>query len=161
MAVSLAELAKMVGGATLGDGGLAITGAATLANARPGEITFVTSVDKAHRLGHTAASAVVVPRDMTPGNFPAIQVDDVAAAFSLIVCHFRPPRAVRRTGVSPQALLSPSARLGDDVEIHPGATIGDDVVIGAGSTIHAGAHVGPTVGPSRSVSTRRLGEGDG
>ena len=39
MAVSLAELAKLVGGATLGDGGLSIIGAATLSDARPGEIT--------------------------------------------------------------------------------------------------------------------------
>ncbi len=140
MAVSLAELAKMVGGATLGDGGLAITGAATLAEARPGEITFINSAEKAQRLGQTAASAVVVPPGMTVC-LPAIQVDDVPAAFAAIVCHFRPPREVRRNGVSPRAVLSPSARIGDDVEIHAGATIGDDVEIGAGSTIHAGAQV--------------------
>ncbi|HVC94672.1 MAG TPA: UDP-3-O-(3-hydroxymyristoyl)glucosamine N-acyltransferase [Pirellulales bacterium] len=141
MAVGLAELANMVGGATLGDCGLAITGAATLADARPGDITFVNSADKAQRLGQTAASAVVVPRGMAPVNLPAIQVDNVAAAFAVIVRHFRPPRAVTRAGVSPRAVISPSARLGDDVEIHPGATIGDDVEIGAGSTIHAGARV--------------------
>ncbi|HUY35037.1 MAG TPA: UDP-3-O-(3-hydroxymyristoyl)glucosamine N-acyltransferase [Pirellulales bacterium] len=141
MAVSLAELAKWVGGAALGDGGLAITGAATLSDARPGEITFINSADKAQRLGQTAASAVVVPRSLAPDGLAAIQVDDVAAAFAAIVRHFRPPREVRRVGVSPRAVLRPSARLGVDVDVYPGATIGDDVEIGAGSTIHAGAHV--------------------
>ena len=72
---------------------------------------------------------------------PAIQVDDLHRAFSRIVLHFRPPRAVKRIGVSPLAAVSPTAALGPDVDVHPYATIGDDVTVGAGSTIHAGAHV--------------------
>jgi UDP-3-O-[3-hydroxymyristoyl] glucosamine N-acyltransferase len=141
MAVSLAELAKLVGGEVQGEGRTAICGAATLPDARPGEISFVSSADKVQRLGQSAASAVVVPRGLASQKLPAIQVDDVAAAFTTIVRHFRPPRKPRRAGVSLRAVISRSARLGNDVNIHPGATIGDDVEIGDGSIIHAGARV--------------------
>src|SRR5262249_38272354 len=49
----------------------------------------------------------------------------------------------RRIGISPGATISPTARLGNDVDVHPGAWIGDDARIGAGSTIHAGARIMP------------------
>jgi UDP-3-O-[3-hydroxymyristoyl] glucosamine N-acyltransferase len=43
--------------------------------------------------------------------------------------------------VSIQAILSWTARLGDDVHIEPGAFIGDEVVIGDRVTIHSGARI--------------------
>jgi UDP-3-O-[3-hydroxymyristoyl] glucosamine N-acyltransferase len=46
-----------------------------------------------------------------------------------------------RIGISPGATVSPTARLGDDVDVHPGATIGDQVEIGAHSTVHSGARL--------------------
>ena len=80
-------------------------------------------------------------QDFAPENLPAIQVDDVHAAFATIVTHFRPTLNATRSGVSPTANVSPRARLGEDVEIHAGATIGDKVEIGPHSTIHAGARI--------------------
>lgn len=141
MAVTLAELTHLVGGTLIGPGDMEIEAAATLSTARPRQITFLDSIEKAHRLQHTEASAAVVPSGFTHDKLPLIQVADVHAAFATIVCRFRPPRPQVRTGVSPQAVVSPSARLAHDVDIHPGATVGDDVVIGAGSVIHAGARI--------------------
>jgi UDP-3-O-[3-hydroxymyristoyl] glucosamine N-acyltransferase len=141
MASSLAELAQLVGGRLVGDGDLAITGAATLETAVPGEITLIDSAQKAQRLARSHASAVVVPRDLAPSGLAAIQVDDVHAAFGKIVRHFHPQRATKHTGISPLAIVSPTARIADGADIHPSATIGDDVVIGAGVTIHCGVHV--------------------
>lgn len=141
MAPNLAELAELVGGQLVGPGGTVIQGAATLGDARPGDITFIDSADKAHKLSGAAASAAVVPLGVVPGTLPAIQVDDVPGAFTRIVCRFRPPRRRTRVGVHRQAAISPRARIGEDVDIYPGVTIGDDVEIGAGSTIHAGVHI--------------------
>jgi UDP-3-O-[3-hydroxymyristoyl] glucosamine N-acyltransferase len=141
MVVSLAGLAELVSGTLVGPGEIEIAGAATLSTARAGHITLVDSVEKSPRLQQTAAAAAVVPRGLVPERLPVIQVDDVHAAFTKIVCHFRPVRARARTGVSPHAVVSPSARLAHDVDVHPGATIGDDVTIGAGSVIHAGVRI--------------------
>lgn len=141
MQATLAELAALVDGWLLGDGRLVIHGAATLRDAQPGEITLIDGEERNRRLADSRATAVVVPTTFLPEGLPAIRVDDVHRAFSAIVGHFRPRRPEQRTGVSPLAVVDPSADLADDVQVHPLATIGDDVVIGAGSTIHSGVHV--------------------
>jgi UDP-3-O-[3-hydroxymyristoyl] glucosamine N-acyltransferase len=141
MQATLAELAALVGGQIVGDGHLVIRGAATLRDARPGQITLVDQSEKNHRLENCPATAVVTPRSFTPDSISAIQVDDVHQAFAIIMRHFCPPRQVSRLGISPQAVVSPTAKLGPNVDVHPFATIGDHVTIGAGSTIHGGVHV--------------------
>jgi UDP-3-O-[3-hydroxymyristoyl] glucosamine N-acyltransferase len=78
---------------------------------------------------------------VTAGSLPVIQVADVYAAFTKVVRHFRPRRTAPRIGVSTRAYVSPTARLGANVDVHPGASVGDDVEIGAGSTIHSGARI--------------------
>jgi len=82
-----------------------------------------------------------------------IQVDDVHQAFAVIVARFRPSRGVRRMGISPHAVISPTATLGKDVDVHALATVGDDVEIGRGATIHSGVHVmaGSKVGPDVTI----------
>jgi UDP-3-O-[3-hydroxymyristoyl] glucosamine N-acyltransferase len=72
---------------------------------------------------------------------PAIVVDDVHRAFTAILTHLRPPRQRERLGISPTAIISPTARLAADVDVHAGATIGPDVEIGSGSTIQTGARL--------------------
>lgn len=141
MAATLAELAQLVGGTLLGPGELEIEGAATLSTAGPHDITFVDSAERLPRLEQTPAAAVVVPRLISPGKRPAIEVDDVHAAFARIVCHFRPVRMQPRVGISRDAVVSRSAQLAHDVDVHPGATIGDEVTIGPGTTIHSGVRV--------------------
>jgi UDP-3-O-[3-hydroxymyristoyl] glucosamine N-acyltransferase len=72
---------------------------------------------------------------------PAILVDDIHAAFTKIMLHFHPRRATKRIGISRHSVISSSAEIGANVDVHPFATVGDDVTIGEGSTIHSGAHI--------------------
>lgn len=141
MAVTLADLAQLVGGTLVGPGELPIEGAATLSTAGPREVSFVDSADRLPRLQQSQAAAVVTPRSLAIASLPSILVDDVHASFAKIVCLFRPMRPQPRVGINPAATISPSAKLAHDVDVHPGASIGDDVTIGTGSTIHAGARI--------------------
>jgi UDP-3-O-[3-hydroxymyristoyl] glucosamine N-acyltransferase len=141
MQATLAELATLVGGQLVGDGQLPILGAATVRDAGPGQITLVDQAEKAHLLGQCQAAAVVTPKGFAPPGLPAIQVDDVHAAFAAIVSHFSPQRQLPRIGISPRAVVSPCASIGVGVDIHPFATIGDGVTIGDGATIHSGVHI--------------------
>lgn len=143
MAIDLAKLAELVGGRTVGDRTVEITGAATLRDAVVGDITLVDKAERAEQLKASLAIAAVVPQDFPIAQLtmPAIVVADVHQAFTDIVMHFRPPRVKKRMGVSPAAVVSPTAKLAANVDVHPYATIGDEVEIGEGSTIHAGAHV--------------------
>jgi UDP-3-O-[3-hydroxymyristoyl] glucosamine N-acyltransferase len=143
MAATVAALASLVEGRLIGDGSVEILGAATLLDAGPGDITLVDKIEKADQLAATRARAAVVPWDFQPDRLtmPAIQVRNVHEAFTQIVQSLRPAPVRRRIGISPLAIVSPSARIGHDVDILPGATIGDEVEIGAGTTIHSGVHV--------------------
>ncbi len=141
MQATLAQLAAMVDGQVLGCGDVLIDGAAPLCDARPGQITLVDGGEKHQNLDGCRATAVITPRSFTPAGLPAIQVSDPHRAFAEVVTFFRPRPPRARTGVSPQACISPTARLAADVDVYPLATIGDDVEIGAGSTIHSGVHI--------------------
>jgi UDP-3-O-[3-hydroxymyristoyl] glucosamine N-acyltransferase len=141
MQASLGELAALVEGRLVGDENILIQGAASLRDAELGQITLVDGEGKNHLLQHCRASAVIAPQDFTSQQIPAILVDDVHRAFAIVVLQFHPQRPERRIGISPLAVVNPTAQLADDVDVYPYATIGDDVIIGAGSTIHSGVHI--------------------
>ena len=139
MPLTLEDLATIVGGTPRGTA--AIAGAATLETAGPADVTLVDSADKLHLLARSRAGAAIVPSGCGPLDRPSIEVADVHAAFAAAIGHFRPARPQPRRGVSPQAVVDPTARLAADVDIHPLAVVGADVEIGPGATIHSGATV--------------------
>jgi UDP-3-O-[3-hydroxymyristoyl] glucosamine N-acyltransferase len=141
MRTTLGELALLVGGELRGDASIEIIGAATTDVAQPGQVTLADHPDRARGLVACMASAVIAAPEVDCGGKPSIVVADVHAAFATAVRHFRPPRIAMRIGVSPQAIVSPTAKIGANVDIHPGAVVGNGVVIGAHSTIHAGVRV--------------------
>src|SRR5262245_55789060 len=111
MQASLALLAELVHGRLVGDGGVVISGAAPLGQARAGEITFLDAADKTSLLEQSAASAAVVPQGVAYPGHALIEVADVHEAFAAIHRHLHPRRAPRHIGISPAAHVSPSARL--------------------------------------------------
>ena len=141
MSTTLADLAKLVHGCLSGESALGISGAATLGIATSGQITLADSPDFEQKLAASSASAAVVCPAVHCSTKPTIVVDDVHAAFAKIVTHFRPVPAQSRMGISPHAIVSPSAQIAEDVDIHPLAQVGDGVVIGPGSTLHCGTRV--------------------
>lgn len=140
-ATTLAELAELVGGTVRGDGSVRITAAKPLDDAAPGHITLIDQPERIGQLEACPASAVVLPRLIEYKGKPAIAVDDLHGSFRRIFAHLHPPRVNRRMGLHPSAVISPTAKIGEDVEVHPFSVIGDDVEIGAGSVIHSGVQI--------------------
>jgi UDP-3-O-[3-hydroxymyristoyl] glucosamine N-acyltransferase len=138
---TLEEIARHIGGELAGDGDLRITGAATLADARPGDISLADDPRRAADLARSAASAVITPSEFAPDRVSHVRVANVHEAFAAVVQLFRPPRRREPGAVSPEAHVSSTARIGPNVEIYPDAVIGDDVKIGPGCVIHSGACV--------------------
>jgi UDP-3-O-[3-hydroxymyristoyl] glucosamine N-acyltransferase len=150
MTFTLERLAKMAGGELVGDGSLQITGAASLAEATPGEISFFATRKYVGLLRKTRASAVFVPTDFTEPTTPAqIQVSNPTKAFEQVVLKFAPKPITFAPGIHPSAVVDSSAQLGDRVSIQPhaiietGAKIGDDTIIGAGSYVGHETVIGP------------------
>jgi UDP-3-O-[3-hydroxymyristoyl] glucosamine N-acyltransferase len=137
----LDELARRVGGTLLG-ASCTVSGAATLETATETDLSLVDAAERLPRLATSRAAAALVPAGTGPLDRPSIEVADVHAAFTAAVLCFRPPRAVRRIGVSAQAVVDPTTVLGTDVDVHPLATIGPEAVLGDGVTIHSGARIG-------------------
>lgn len=141
MQATLAELALLVDGIVVGDEELMICGAAALRDASPGEITLIDGNDRNSKQVDCRAAAAIVPTGFESDRLPTIQVDDIHLALAALIVHFHPRRKTSRIGISPAAVVSFTAKLAHDVDVHPLATIGDDVTIGAGSTIHPGVRI--------------------
>jgi UDP-3-O-[3-hydroxymyristoyl] glucosamine N-acyltransferase len=141
----------MSGGELLGNPEQKITGAASLSEAVPGEISFFADQRYFSRLRKTRASAVFVPLDFSE-TIPAgqIRVANPSKAFEQIVLKLAPKPVTFAPGVHPSAIVDPSAKLGARVSIQPyavieaGASIGDDSVIGAGTYIAHETSIGPS-----------------
>jgi UDP-3-O-[3-hydroxymyristoyl] glucosamine N-acyltransferase len=139
---TLEQLAKTSGGELVGDPSLQISGAASLAEATPGEVSFFTNRKYISLLRKTRASAVFVPSEFAePIPAAQIRVSNPTKAFEQIVLKFAPKPIAFAPGIHPTAVINPSAQLGQRVSIQPhaiieaGARIGDDTVIGAGGYI--------------------------
>ena len=142
MTLTLQELASLSGGELVGNPALLITGAAALADAIEGEITFFANPKYLAQLRKTRASAVFVPLDFTPTMEAAqIRVADPEKVFQQIALKFAPPPIRYQPMIHPSAVIAADVKLGERVSIQPhavierGVTIGDDTVIGANSYI--------------------------
>jgi UDP-3-O-[3-hydroxymyristoyl] glucosamine N-acyltransferase len=139
---TLEQLAKTSGGELLGDPALRITGAASLAEATPGEVSFFANPKYIGLLRKTRASAVFVPAEFAePIPAAQIRVSNPTKAFEQVVLKFAPMPITFAPGIHPTAVIDPSAQLGKRVSIQPHAVIearariGDDTIIGAGGYI--------------------------
>jgi UDP-3-O-[3-hydroxymyristoyl] glucosamine N-acyltransferase len=139
---TLQELASMSGGELVGDPKVKITGAASLAEAASGEISFFSNRKYIGLLRKTRASAVFVPPDFgEPLAAAQVRVADPIKAFEQLVLKFAPKPITFAPGIHPSAIVGSSVRLGERVSIQPhaviedGSEIGDDTIIGAGSYI--------------------------
>jgi UDP-3-O-[3-hydroxymyristoyl] glucosamine N-acyltransferase len=146
---TLQELATMSGGELAGDPALKITGAASLAEATPGEISFFANRKYIGILRKTRASAIFVPPDFAESISAAqIRVSNPAKAFEQVVLKLAPKPITFAPGIHPSAIVDSSAQIGERVSIQPyavieaGARIADDTTIGAGTYIGHEVRIG-------------------
>ena len=131
-----------------GDGECEIVGLGPLADAGPGQLSFLSNPTYAARLADTRASAVIVEekfREACPVNKliscrPYVSFARASAIFHPIA---KPPAGVHPTAViDPGARIDPSVSVGPSGVIEAGAAIGADSVIGPGCIIGEGCELG-------------------
>jgi UDP-3-O-[3-hydroxymyristoyl] glucosamine N-acyltransferase len=138
--VSLGEIAKFVDGQYASDGKRSIFGVASLTEAKADQLSFLSNRKYAAELAATKAGAILVPKNLEGDDERWIRVDDPYFALARIMTRWFSDRP-RPTGLSPKAVVSPSAKLGKNVSLGHFAIIGDDVVIGNNVTIFHGVSV--------------------
>ena len=144
----LLELARWVGGRVEGDPERRVRAVATLDEAGPDDLSFLTNARYRSSLAASRAGALLVGDQERIVGRDLLIAPEPYLALALILGRMYPvPRSA--SGVSPDARIGVGATLGADVAIEPFAVVGDNVrlgdrvVVGAGVVIGAGSTVGP------------------
>jgi len=155
---TLAQIAAIVGGKVIGDGGVAIHRVAPITEAVDGEITFLTNTRYAKYLEGCRGSAVIVGVGVAANyversTMAFLEVADPYIAFARILQLFSPPipleqscssqaaidaSAVIADGatVFPHVYVSARARVGQNSVLYPGVFVGEEVEIGSDCVLH-------------------------
>ncbi|MCU0915501.1 MAG: UDP-3-O-(3-hydroxymyristoyl)glucosamine N-acyltransferase [Planctomycetes bacterium] len=165
---TLGEIAASIGGRVYGDPHLIIRAAATLSQARPGDLGFLVNPKYEKQLESTQASAVIVGPEVvtdfglrmadcglkrasdanpqsTSSAVALIVAEDPYFAFRQALVLLYGHRRHKEVGISPQASIAASAQVGKDCHIHAFATVADDARIGVGCILYPCVYIGPGV----------------
>jgi len=166
--VKLRDLAELCGGEVSGDVEAVISGAASLAEATSGEITFYGNPRYLAAFRKTRASAAFVPQDFTEQIVSGqIRVENPTKAFEQVVLRFAPQPISFAPGIHSSAVVASGVSLGKDVSVGAYAVVEPGVEIGTGARIGALSYVGheTTIGagsliyPNVTIRERtRIGE---
>jgi len=145
----LSELARLVGGKVVGDGGVEIERVRSIEEAGAGDITFLTHPRYRSHLKSCKASAIIVGPDLPlPESLPPgrgyLQVSQPYVAFAKILTVFSPPLQYDRQ-ISRQTTIDPSAFLGKGVTVFPHVYVGRGVKVAGGSVLFPGVFLGDGV----------------
>ena len=146
VALSLAEIAALLGGDVFGDGQTLIHQVATLASAGEGEIGFLANLKYKSQLQTTRAAAVIVAPEFADSiDRPRIVTANPYAYYARVASLLNPV-ASQLPGVHPSAcsasVLPASACIGPQVSIGAGVVIGENVTIHAGCVIADEVRIG-------------------
>jgi UDP-3-O-[3-hydroxymyristoyl] glucosamine N-acyltransferase len=143
----LSELADAVGGRVIGDGGLRISGIASIASARPGDLVFVEDEKHLAAALQSQASGIIAGQfaRSTSGDRALLISDHPKLAFARAARLLRDAGGNSNSGVHAtavihrSAMIEPGASIAERVAVGESARIGENTHIAAGCVI--GAHV--------------------
>lgn len=135
-----AEIAALVGGKLVGDGGLVLSGVASLEEAGPDRVSFFGAA-RFRELAVKSRAGLLLTNEELPIETPQVIVSDPYPAFVKVMNLFH-PAAVFASGVHPSAVVEPGAVIDPSAHVGPLAVIGAGASIGPGAAVLSGASVG-------------------
>jgi UDP-3-O-[3-hydroxymyristoyl] glucosamine N-acyltransferase len=130
------DLAASVNSPWEGDGEREILRVASLEDAGPEDLSFVTPGRAAKHAGDSQAACLLVPKDyLNSENRTVIRVADPRAAAAGLISLLQ-PQAAPQPGIHPSAVIGQGAEIDPSACIGPLVSIGDRVRIGANCVIH-------------------------
>jgi UDP-3-O-[3-hydroxymyristoyl] glucosamine N-acyltransferase len=143
-AKTVSELAAHVGGRVLGDGSTRINRLASLTLAGKGEIAYVEEEKLFAAAASSKASCVITPLGADVKLPCRIEVKNPKLAFALMAEVLHPPKQ-RLPEIHHTAVISPAAKIGNDVFVGAFVCVGEHSSVGPGTQIRAGAKIGDHV----------------
>lgn len=146
----LKDLVARLGGELCGAGDIAINGVATLRNAGPGDIAFLSHPRYRQQIESCRADALILPRGIELSRaMPAIICDDPYVYYAEVSRLLNPDEPVV-PGIHPTAVIEAGAKVSSGAEIAAGAYVGHDAMVGDGARIGHGCHIGRAAAIGRS-----------
>ncbi len=128
---TLREIAGYMNAEYDGNPDFKITGINEIHRVEKGDITFVDHPKYYRKALQSAASTIIINKKMASPNGKAlIFSDDPFRDFVLLIQKFSPFRPS-------EAMISPTAKIGQNTVVQPGVFIGNNVLIGDNCVIHA------------------------
>ena len=141
MAVALDALAQHLGVELVGDPLVEISGAATLEQAGPKQLSFLANRKYREQLETTRAGAVVVSPGDRVAHLNCLVTANPYLAFARAVALLHPDRHPDQ-GVESGAYLGPGAEVAAGATVLAGAYLDQGVRVGAGTVIYPGVYLG-------------------
>ncbi len=141
------EIAGLINGAVEGDENVTVSKLSKIEEGTPGSLSFLGNAKYTPHIYKSKAAIVIVGKGFVaekPIQPTLIRVDDPYTAFARLL-EFYNKIKLDKKGVSGQAIISPSAKLGKDVYVGPLTFIGDNVEIGDNSKIYPQTYIGDNV----------------
>lgn len=140
-------IAAFLNGEIEGDADVAVTNVAKIEEATPGTLAFLANPKYTPYLYTTKASIVLINKDLQleqPVSCTLIRVTDAYSAFASLLELYQNAKA-QKSGISSQAFIESSAKVGEDAYVGPFAYIGENVTIGKNAKIYPHAYIGDNV----------------
>lgn len=140
------QIAALIGGTVEGDASAAVNKLAKIEEGVPGSLTFLSNPQYAPYIYTTGSTIAIVnadfkPEQPLPSTLTLIRCADARQAFAKLLEAYNSVR-FNKTGVDPQAYVSPSAKIGQNVWIGAQSYIGDNAVIGDNTKVFPQVFVG-------------------
>jgi UDP-3-O-[3-hydroxymyristoyl] glucosamine N-acyltransferase len=145
---TLHQLADLLGVPCVGDGTLELRGINALKDAGPSDLSVLTRDAFVKQYKETRAGAVLAGKKVrfTPRpDVPTLVVDDPDLALTRLIELLAPPIPQPDPGVSPHAVVDPTATLGEGAAISAGVVIGRRTTVGKNARIHPGVVISDDV----------------
>jgi UDP-3-O-[3-hydroxymyristoyl] glucosamine N-acyltransferase len=144
--ISVADIAKLVQGELIGDGGLIVSGFSGIKEAKKNELTFLANPKYEPLLESTQACVTLVPRQISCPGKTLIRVENPSLGFTQVVNYFlKDAPDYKPRGIHPTAVISPSATLAPGVAVGAHTIIEEGAVIAEGCVIYGNCYVGHQV----------------
>lgn len=153
--VTVAQLAQQLGAELIGDGTGIITGVGSIGEIGENQVTFLKgsaryrqegegSVDEKlfSQLNSSKAGAVIVSHEIKELLKPQLVVENVDTALIEVLKILAPKLKVAEPGISPSATIGEGVEISDSASIGAHVVISDSVRIGAGTVISSGCTIG-------------------
>ncbi len=144
MEFSAQMIAGLIEGTIVGDPEVKVNNFAKIEEGRPGCISFLANPKYEHHIYETQSSIVLVNQNFEPKKevkATLIKVPDARDAVAKLL-QFYENMKPKREGISDQAFIDPTAKIGEKCYIGPFVAIAEGVEIGEGCILHPHVTIG-------------------